>query len=247
VQFADLAFGVSAPKVYELPDLGLSFSAGLPIIVPISKSSRALSRLMSIGVSTGVSFKKSYFSVSFVPLAKAWIHSAQAKSIPCYDTQGDRSVDSGLLNPQNVDFEVDQYMMSLSLYRDNESEDGATCILAGRQNTWSLKLPVTASFTLESHKIAVGLSYYWSFLRPLENRPELSSPNSSSQSFTQAVLGKVAYTYTLPTAFDLALSTGLISYQSVFSKTGSIVFPFFDFVTPVKNQTHIFLEMTASL
>jgi len=246
IQFEDLAFGFSAPKVYEFPDLGISFSAGVPFIIPISTSSRAFSRVLSLGILTGVSFKKHQFSVSFTPQAKAWIHSGQSKTIACNDLQGERAFDLGLLNPQNVDFEVDQYMMALSFYRD-ESANGSTCMIAGRQNTWTLKLPLSAAYSLESHKFAIGLSYYWNFLRPLEYRPELSSPNSSSQSFTQTVLGRAAYTYVLPTSFDMALSTGVISYQSVFAKTGSLLFPFFDFVTPVKNQTHVFLEMTASI
>lgn len=246
IQFEDLVFGFSAPAVYEFSDLGISFSVGVPFIIPISTSSRALGRVLSFGASAGVTFKKNQFSVSLTPHAKAWFHSGQSKTISCNDTQGDRSFDLGLLNPQNVDFEVDQYMMALSFYRD-ESADGSTCILAGRQNTWTLKMPLSAAYSLESHKFAIGLSYYWNFLRPLEYRPELSSPNSSGQSFTQTVLGKLAYTYVLPTTFDLALSAGVISYQSVFSKTGSLLFPFFDFVTPVKNQTHVFLEMTASI
>ncbi len=247
IQFADLAFNLSVPKLFEIPDAGITFSASLPVIAPISKSSRAFSRVLSLGASIGAAYKHKFFAVSFRPEARAWIHSGQTKTVPCYDLQGDRDFEATILNPQNVDFEVDQYMMALSLYREDDGSDGSSCVVSGRQSMGTLKLPLSAGLTFESHKIALGLSFYWNFLRALEYRPELSSPNSSSHAFTEAVAGKVAYTYVLPTTFDLAVTTGVISYQSLFSKTGTLLFPFFDFVTPLKNQTHIFLEMTASL
>jgi hypothetical protein len=203
-----------------------------------------LNRWISLGFGAGVTWKKKFFSASFLPSARAWIHGGEAKLIGCYDSSN-RSL--SLLNPQNADFEVDQYMIALSVFRDEENIDGTTCAIVGRQNTWTLKLPMAASFATESHRVLASLGYYWNFLRPLEDKPELSGPNSSSQSFTQAVLGKLAYTYLLPLPVELAVSTGVISYQSVFSKTGTPLFPFFDFVTPIKNQTQVFVEMIASL
>jgi hypothetical protein len=247
IQFPDLIFVIAAPKIYEFEDTGISFSAAVPIFAPISKKSLALARLVSFGLSGAVKWKYNQFSLGFAPMANVWIHSGEAKTIDCYDSEGAYSLGPNLLNPQNVDFEVDQYMMPISVFRDEESSDGSTCVIAGRQNTWTLKLPLGASFGTESHRFAIGLAYYWNFLRPLEFRPELSSQHSTSQAFTQAVMGQIAYTYVLPLPVDLAVTAGVISYQSVFSKTGTPLFPFFDFVTPIKNQTQLFVEMTATL
>ena len=116
-----------------------------------------------------------------------------------------------------------------------------------RQSVMTIKTKVAGSWNHEAHKISAGVTYYWNFLRPLEYRPELASQNSNSQSWTQSVMGKVAYSYGLPLPLETTLTAGIVSFQSVFSKTGSLLSPFFDFQTPNKNQTQIFLEMTASL
>lgn len=246
IQFPDLVLTLSSPTIFEIEKIGISFSALLPVIIPVSRSSRVLNRIFALGFGSGIKWKKSQFSVRFVPSALAWIHGGESKTIDCFDS--DTRVPSlGVANPDNPDFAIDQYMLSLAVFRDEESSDGETCAIVGRQNLWTIKNTLDAAWSNPSHHVSVGLTYYWNFLRPLEDRPELAGMFSSSQSFTQAVLGKVAYTYTLPLDFEMAVSTGVLSYQSVFSKMGTPLFPFFDFATPAKNQTQVFVELVASI
>lgn len=246
IQFSDLQFGVSASKVFEIPKIGVSFGADLPINIAISKSSLALNRVLSLGLGTSVKWKKGEFSVSYSPSARGWIHKGEAKEIDCFE-RDTSSAAPRPLGPRDPDFAVDQYLLSLAVFRDEESSDGLKCKVVGRQSLWTVKNSLGFGWTNQTHSVSLGLTYYWNMLRPLEDRPELAGLYSSTLSFTQAVLGKVAYSYALPIVIDTTLTAGITSYQGIFSKTGSLLFPFFDFATPNKNQTQIFVEMVTSI
>lgn len=248
IQFPDLMFEIAAAKIHEFERAGITLSAGIPFIIPVSAPSRAFNRVFSIGLSAGATWKHPIgLRVAFVPKATAWIHSGESRTIPCNDAPREGDFTASFPNSQNADLAADQFMTALSIYRDEESEGGGECLIAGRQNIWVLKLPIGVAFATESHKVFVGVSYYWNFLRPLEYRPDLSSPLSHQEAFTQVMLSKVAYSYKLPISFDLAVTGGIINYLGVFSKSGNLNFPLFDIETPLKNQTQIFVEMTASL
>jgi hypothetical protein len=219
----------------------------MPILIPVSRSSIVINRLLGVGLVLGAKWKIGAFSLSYSPGVNVWVHKGETKRLACFDNDGRLSVMPGLVNPQNPDFDVGQYMLSLSAYQDLDASPSDRCSIVGRQNIATLKNGFGASFNFGAQKIALGLSYYWNFLRPLVERPELASLYSQPQAFTQAVMGKIAYSYALPLPVDTTLSTGIVSYGSLFTKRGTLVFPFFDFMTPQNNQTQLFVEMTASL
>lgn len=244
IQVPDIYVALRVPQLVQWKDLGLSLSLGLPLAVPVSAPSVASNRLFGIGLEGGASLKKGVFSVSLAPRALAYVHRGVAKTIPCGAIVEQPDTLFPIINPLMPDSGMDQFALGGVSSEDlGEGE----CLIAGRQTLVSLRNTVGASATLSDHSISASISWYWNFLRPLEDSPELRGFYASGQNFTQAMLGRLTYRYKVPIEFPLAFTGGVITYQNVFDAKGGINLPFLDFATPASNQTQFFIDVSTEI
>ena len=246
ISYSDISLTLSAPKIVNFSDIGLSLSANIGLTAPISKISRTLNRMSGFKVGGDFSYQKADFSVAWLPSFATWAYSNAAMTGPCREA-GRGSVLPPVINPQNINFELDQYLQELVISRSEERNSDGTCLVVGRQTVGVLSNSVRAVWAPGRHNVSLSFAWYINYLRPLSNNPSLAGEHASLQNFTQATLGQLAYAYQIPVGFDLSISGGIMSYQASFSKQGNFNFPFFDFVTPGKNQTQFFLQLTAGI
>jgi hypothetical protein len=246
LSYSDVTFILSSSKILNFPDAGIFLDAAADLMVPISKPSRTLNRLVGFKVNTVVYYRKSDFYISWIPSFSSWIHSNAAMTGPCRET-GSGSALPPVINPQNIDFELDQYLQELVISRIEERNSDGTCLVAGRQTIGSLTNTMQVRWAPGRHSISLSFGWHINYLRSLSNNTAFKGEHASLQNFTQATLGQVSYAYRIPVDFDLVISGGIVSYQASYSKQGTFNFPFFDFVTPGKNQTQFFLALTAGI
>lgn len=246
ISYSDITLTLSAPKIVNFSDIGLSLSSNIGLTAPISKISRTLNRMAGFQVGGDVTYQKSAFSVSWFPAFSTWAYSGAAMTGPCREV-GEGSVLPPVINPQDINFGLDQYLQELVISRSEERNSDGTCLVVGRQTIGMLSNAMRAAWAPGRHNVALSFAWYINYLRPLSSNPSLVGDHASLQNFTQATLGKLSYAYQIPVGFDLSVSGGIMSYQASFSKQGNFNFPFFDFVTPGKNQTQLFFQITAGI
>ncbi len=237
-KFSDVSLSLAMPKGFVIDQIGLSFMPRIGAIFPASAMSRALNRLVGLSIGGTVQWKKSDFAIGWSPGFTGYIHSGPAKTLPCNYTNL-----PPVINPYDSDFALEDYMLGFVAGRGDQRNSDGTCNVSGRQALGILKNALSVSYSPSRHSLSAGVEWHIAFLRPLADAPDLQGTYASGQNFTEAVLGKIAYSYQLPVAFDLALSGGVLSYQASYAKNGNINFPFFDFVTPGKNQTQFFVDV----
>lgn len=244
--FSDVSFGLSAPKIVDLKNINLSLSPYVEAIFPLSKSSQSLNRYVGVSLGFSLGYKLDDFSFSYSPAFSTWAYGNSAITVPCSEA-GLKNNLPPVVNPQNIDFDLDQYLQELTMGPTQAMNSDGICQVAGRQSVGVLSNSAKVAWSRDGHSISVKFGWYINFLRPLEKRPELRGEYASNQQFTEATLGKIAYSYKIPVDFDLSIGVGIVSYQAMFSKEGKLNFPFFDFVTPGKNQTEFYLNLTAGI
>ena len=230
----DVFVTLSAPNWFDWLDVGISLSPNISLTGPLSKSSQALGRLGGLGLGANLAFNRSDFSLSWSPSFTGWLHQGASISVPCSDFAA----------PPGAG--IDVYMQGFTGFREEEI-DGNSCKLMGRQTLGMLSNSLNFGWAPGRHSLNASLGWFLNFLRPLENHPDLTITNASHQGFVEATMGRFAYAYRVPVDFNLVLSAGVISFQAAFDKQGNIIFPFFDFVTPGKNQTQLFFQVTAGI
>ena len=246
LSYSDISLSLSAPKIVNFDRLGISFSPNIGLTAPISKISMALNRVLGFQMGSNIAYQKSDFSVGWLPSFSTWVHSGAAMTAPCGEA-GASSALPPVINPQNINFELDQYLQELVITRSEERNSNRSCLVKGRQTIGMLSNTVNAAWAPGRHNLSFSFGWYINYLRALSNKPDLRADHASTQNFTEATLGRIAYSYRIPVDFDLVVGGGVISYQASFSKQGNLNFPFFDFVTPGKNQTQFFLQLTAGI
>ena len=242
----DLSLGLSAPKIVDFKNINLSLSPYIESIFPLSKSSQSLNRYVGVSLGFSLAYKISDVTFSYSPSFSTWAYGNAAITAPCREA-GSKNNLPPVINPQNIDFDLDQYLQQLTMEPSQVVNSNGLCQVAGRQSVGVLVNSAKIKWAKKGHTVSVGFGWYINFLRPLADRPDLRGEYASNQQFTEATLGKIAYSYKIPVDFDLSIGVGVISYQAMFSKQGKINFPFFDFVTPGKNQTEFYLNLTAGI
>jgi hypothetical protein len=222
----DLPLTLSAPNWVRFGDTGITISPNIALTGPFSKSSRALSRVLGVGTGANLAFSRSDFAVSWSPSFAAWIHSGPTIMVPRSDFSSAASTS------------IDAYMQDM-LFSDQYG--------VGRQTIGMLSNSLSFGWSPGRHSVNASLGWYLNFLRAIEERPELAGHNASNQNFSEASSGRLSYAYTIPVDFNLVVSAGVNSFQSFFDKRGNVASPFFDFMTPGKNQTQLFLQLTAGI
>lgn len=244
--YSDLSLNLTMPNALEIPSANLSFAPNISVNVPISQLSRSFNRILGLGVGANLNWSASHFSVAWMPSLSGWLYSSPNLTMACGESGGAKPMPP-IINPQNSDYDLSQYMQTLVLSRSGEQNADGTCNIVGRQSLGTLSNLLAFGWSPGAHNISVALGWYLSFLRPLEDRPDLTGIAASGQGFSEATMGRIAYSYTIPVDFNLVISGGVLSYQAIFDKQARISFPFFDFVTPGRNQTQFFIQLAAGI
>ena len=244
--YSDVTLSLDAPRVVEFEKWGIQLSPGLNLSIPTSFLSRSLGRWVGLGVGANVRWSKKDFSIAGSTAFTGWIYGNSAMALPCSDIKEGRGFPP-ILNPDNPSFDLDQYLQGLMIYNDGSRGDDGRCITVGRQTLGQLMNTISLGWTPQPHSLNLSLVWYLSFLRNINDKPELTASYASHQNFTEATMGKITYAYTLPLSFDMSVGGGVMSSQASYDKQGRPTFPFFDFITPGKNQTQFFVQMTMGI
>lgn len=234
VTFSDLSLGASMSKLLNFESTGFSLGANLGLQVPVSNFSRNINRILGFNIAAPVNWSKWGVSAGFTPSVSAWTYSDANISVPCYE------MSSPMINPYDTGADIGQAIQGLSIIKNGDERLGdGRCLVVGRQNTWSVNNAFSLGWSNPHHAVNASLSWMINFLRPLANRPGVD--------FTEATMGRIAYSYTIPVETSWVLSAGVVSWQSSLDSAGRLTFPFFDFVTPGNNQTQIFVQATVGI
>ncbi len=242
ISLSDLNLEAFMPTILRHEQTGLSFGAGVTLNAPVSYLSQKINRVMGLGFNIPMRWSKWGFSAGWTPSLTGWIYSDSSISAPCEKLPGT------VINPQNIEQDVGQVIQGLAIVKNYEDDLGnGTCRIAGRQTMLGLNNMWSLGWSNKTHSVGLGLGWFINFLRPLADKPQLHADNSSSQSFTEATLGRISYGYRVPIQTDLSLSAGVMSMQAAYTRSGDLAFPFFDFATPSNNQTQFFLQATVGI
>jgi len=251
VRVSDVGLGWSMPKAIHFESIDVALSPKLGATLPISIMSRAQNRVMGFSGGLSIGWAASDFSASWSPSASGWLHSGAMRTFSCRavsNPYNDGEVAlPPVINPNDPDANIEDYMLPSVAYRDEESGLDGRCIIAGRQTLASLKNAFDFAWAPGAHRINLGFGIYHSFLRGLSDAPELRSSNASGQNFRESTMGRISYSYRLPVEFDASVSVGLSSYQPIYDKRGNIRLPFFDFFSASNNFTQMFVNISAGI
>ncbi len=243
---SDLDIRLSMPKAFQFDNIGLFLGTSIRMMAPLSKMSRAQGRVLGFGASAIVGWEKYGFRATYTPSISGWAFSSSEQTLPCGGSG--RTALPSVVNPNNADFGVEQYMWDLAVSRSEERLPSGRCIISGRQIVSTLNQTAEIEWSYGNHTIGANLVWSIAFLRGLENRPELHSPYASTQNFTESSQAKVGYTYTVPIdLLDLDIEGGVLSYQAAYNAKGKIRFPFFDFFTAQNNFTQVFVDISVAI
>jgi hypothetical protein len=166
-------------------------------------------------------------------------------TVPCREIKNASPLPS-VVNPLDSNFALANYAQNIAFNRGQTGSDD-TCMVDGRHTIGTMGNMASLAWSPGNHELSVGLGWYVNFARPLEPRADLLGMNASSFGLSDSTMGRIAYSYIIPVDFSLVVSGGVQSFQSTYSKDHHFNFPFFDFVTPGKNQTQIFIQLTAGI
>ncbi len=257
---SDLFGALTFPELYTEEVTGIAFVGSLGARAPLSLTSRRWNTLGSLAIAGSASWSTAHledmlpewlgdFTLGYAPSASVIGHASSSPSIPC-----DGSA-LGLGVPRFGRATEILERVPLVITRDGEINADGECIIPGRRVIGSFTHALSAGWSQGKHAVnaTVGMSYQ--ILAPLSNAPELSSPFSTSQSWSELSTGSVAYTYSVPLeSFDLpidtslALTAGVASLQPSYTLDGkNLRFPFWDFVTPQNNFSAAFVAIDVGI
>jgi hypothetical protein len=243
VRVSDFAFGVLLPGFLREEVTGISATPVLSARLPFSITSRQQNLFTSFGAALPISWNSpetpvGVFSVQYTPAVRANLYTQDAPSIPC---EAGIAFGSIVTNPmQNGD-------LPLSYGRAAEILPNGECALVGRQGMASIANNGALAWSLGDHALSLTIGWGIGFLRPLTERPDLSSEFASGQSFTETSNGSFSYTYTVPVDMQLFLTAGIASSQPAFTRDNRLRFPFYDFATPANNFAAAFFDVTVGI
>lgn len=245
---SDLSLEMKMPEALGIETIDLYFSPFIQAFAPTSLFSRAERRIIGGAIGFRSTWAPGDFSVSWTPSLSSWAYSSSTKSIDCGPVANPYNPEARVLpaivNPHNPDFSIANYMVGLTT---TQYQNEGQCFLTGRQTLGTLKNSIFASWSPGRHSMEIGLGWYLSLLRPLADFSGFRPAASITSGFSEASMGKVAYSYAIPFAVDLTVSMGILSVQGAYAANGNVRFPFFDLISPGNNNTQMFVDVVLNM
>lgn len=241
VRVEDIIIKLTSPKVFNDKQYGFFFTPALTLITPASVTSQAQNRILGFSLQNTFGWQNYGFSVGYTPVGSIWTFSSEAITLDCGVSTPD------VINPNNPDFGVEQYMWQLVAASTEQRLPDGRCVITGRQAMASVKNVIEAGWSYKNHSIGASLTWVMGFLRPLENNPELHSLYASTSNMVESSKGQISYSYQIPVGFDLVVEGGVLSYQAAYDEKGRVRFPFFDFLSPANNFTQFYIDISAGV
>ncbi|MBI1945414.1 MAG: hypothetical protein HYS27_06945 [Deltaproteobacteria bacterium] len=243
IRMSDFGLNLGFGEIFKEEVTGIGVSAALSSSIPLSITSRFQNKITSLGGNlsfgwSGPEWDWGQISAGYSAGLRGNFYSQDASTIPC---EAGVSLAGVVENPlENGD---------LPLQYSREAEIGANgeCVLRGRQGLASLNNGISAGWSLGDHSVSTDMSWGLGFMRPLSNRPELSSPYATGQNFKENWDGNLTYSYKVPVDFTMNVSAGIGSSQSVFDPQGNLRFPFFDFFHPANGFSSAFVGLNVGI
>ncbi|MDP2342015.1 MAG: hypothetical protein Q8O67_13740 [Deltaproteobacteria bacterium] len=251
VRVSDASVGLVLPGLFteEFTGIGASLSFGATLPLSITSRQSNVVTAVSVGLPLAWSSPETGFGTFYVqysPRVRATLFSQVGTTMPC-GLQQEYGTPRRLGDPVNG---FDDLPTFIAIGGDPVFTDNGECLLPGRQRLAAISNAINTgwSTTDGAHSVSLGLGMTHSFLRGLPNKPELNSPNSSGQNFTESASGSVGYTYTVPVDFPLQLSVSAGSEGSVFTNDNkSVRFPIWDFLYPANNASGVSFDVTVGI
>jgi len=249
VRVSDPSLALIVPGVFVEEFSGTRISLIAAARAPLSITSRQQNLITNVATAAQFMWGSpetpvGTFFVQYTPSVRALFYSQPGPTMAC---DVPRPYESPLPSGDPVNG-LDE--LPLVLPRAEQLLPNGECILAGRQNLGSVNNAMATgwSTTDGTHNVSLSFSWALAFLRPLTNAPDLASPFSSGQNFSENTSGSLSYTYTVPTGYPFFITAGVASGQPAWSADGKTVrFPVWDFFTPANNFSSAFLDVTIGM
>jgi hypothetical protein len=243
IRMSDFGLRLGFGQLFKEEVTGIGVSAGLSSSIPLSITSRFQNKITSLGGNVGFGWHGPEWSwgqigVNYGTSLRGNFYSQEASTIPC---------EAGITLNGVVENPLENGDLPLQYAREAEILDNGECVLRGRQGLASLGNNLSASWSLGDHSVSTSLGWNVGFLRPLPNNPELSSPFATGQNFNENWSGNLSYSYKIPVDFNMSVSAGIGSSQSVFDPQGNLRNPFFNFTTPATGMTAGFVDLSVGI
>ncbi len=251
VRVSDARIGLSLPSIFTEEFTGISASLSFGGTLPISIGSRQANLITGLSAAMPLSWSSpetgfGTFFVQYSPSARLSVFSEVGTTMPCA-AQQQYGTPRRLGDPVNG---LDDLPTFVPIGGDPVFTDSGECLLPGRQTLVSVSNSLNGgwSTTDGAHSVSLGFGWTHKFLRPLANKPELSSAFSSGQNFKETTSGTIGYTYTVPVDFPLQLSLSAGSEQTPFNGDNkSVKFPIWDFLYPAQNASGVSFDVTVGI
>jgi hypothetical protein len=123
---------------------------------------------------------------------------------------------------------------------EDHLSDG-NCTMAGAQTMMMFKNGVYLSYAHGDHALMLGFKSFHGILRPP------ADGNVNAQSYTEATLGLLEYTYTVPLTFPFDLSLGVTSFNPTYDPRGGFRMPFFSKNAQAENFSSIYFAFSMTV
>lgn len=243
IRMSDFGLSLRMPGLFKEEVTGISMSPSLSTSIPLSITSRFQNKITSLGGNLGFGWRGpeweyGQIGVNYSAGLRGNFYSQEASTIPC---------EAGVSLASSVENPLENGDLPLQYAREAETADNGECVLRGRQGLASFNNNVGASWSLGDHSVSTSLSWNLGFLRPLSSSPELSSEYATGQNFNENWSGNLSYSYKIPVDWDMSVSAGIGSSQSVFDRQGNLRFPFFDFFHPANGFSSAFVDLSVGI
>ncbi|OGQ13333.1 MAG: hypothetical protein A2138_08775 [Deltaproteobacteria bacterium RBG_16_71_12] len=243
IKMSDFGLSLGFGQLFKEEVTGIGVSAGLSSSIPLSLTSRFQNKITSLGGNLsfgwdGPEWDWGQVSAGYSTGLRGNFYSQDASTIPC---------EAGVSLAGVVENPLENGDLPLQYSREVEIAENGECMLRGRQGLASLNNGISASWSLGDHSVSTDMGWNLGFMRPLSNRPELSSPFATGQNFSESWSGNLSYAYKVPVDFTMNVSAGVGSEQSVFDPQGNLRFPFFDFFHPANGFSSAFVNVSVGI
>ena len=246
VRVSDIGVGLKMPALWTEEYTKISVSPSISGKIPISLTSRQSQLITLLGAGVGFAWSApeqpwGTIEASYAPKVSFPIFAGVAATQVGVT---DQTVHGFTANPlQNPNAFPVLYCRDDNVFANGE------CTIAGRQTLMNLSNSLGVSWKLGAHSVALSLAHSLAFKRDLAPNPALSSDYASGQNFEkEATKSSISYSYELPIELaDISLSAGIASSQPVHGGNNELLFPFWDFVTPSKNYSAAFFDVSVGL
>lgn len=177
--FGDVKVRAELKKALYAKDAGLSLATAFELEAPVSKSARTANRIIGLGGFLNAAWSKYGVTLSYKPVAIAYIHSTPFKSDAC-------SADAV----------------------DSDKLSNGDCLVAGRQTMVTLKNTVQLGYEFGNNSLTLAFRTYHNFLRRPGSGEKTELKASSNITESTLSFLEYAYNFPteIPTSIILGLS-----------------------------------------